>query len=279
MKPSTLKGADRALGVLFKAFFAVSIFLLIGPILMTLLMSFDSREYMGPFPPTSFSGQWYENFFSSRLYMNAAWNSILIGAMAATLSTVIGLLAALAFVRFEFRGKPVMEALIVAPVIVPGVIIGFSILLFFSSIKYYDGISRLVFAHALISLPFTFRILYNSLQGIPVALSEAAQSLGATPRQTFFDVTLPLVRSGIVSSYLFALALSLDEVAVSIFLVDPRSMTLPITLLANMRNQFDLTIAAASGVLILFTIVIIVVADRLVGLDRVIGQGVYGSKK
>ena len=160
-----------------------------------------------------------------------------------------------------------------------GVLIGFSILLFFSSIKYYDGISRLVFAHALISLPFTFRILYNSLQGIPAALSEAAQSLGATPRQTFFDVTLPLVRSGIVSSYLFALALSLDEVAVSIFLVDPRSMTLPITLLANMRNQFDLTIAAASGVLILFTIVIIVVADRLVGLDRVIGQGVYGSKK
>lgn len=279
MKPSTLKAVDRSLGLLFKSFFVVSIFLLIGPILMTLLMSFDSREYMGPFPPKSFSTQWYENFFGSRLYMNAAWNSILIAAMAASLSTVIGLLSALAFVRFDFRGKPVMEALIVSPVIVPGVIIGFSILLFFSSIQYYDGISRLVFAHTLISLPFTFRILYNSLQGIPAALSEAAQSLGATPRQTFFDVTLPLVRSGIVSSYLFALALSLDEVAVSIFLVDPRSMTLPITLLANMRNQFDLTIAAASGVLILFTIVIIVVADRLVGLDRVIGQGVYGSKK
>lgn len=279
MSLSGLNAVDRTLGVVFTAFFAVSIFLLVGPIVMTLLMSFDSREYLWPFPPTSFSTQWYENFFSSRLYMNSALNSLIIGAIAATAATAIGLFAALAFSRGDFRGKAAVEALIVSPVIVPGVIIGFSLLLFFSSIGYYDGLSRLVLAHVLISLPFTFRILHGALSGIPHSLTEAALNLGATERQAFRDVTLPLVRSGIVSSYLFALALSLDEVAVSIFLVDPRSMTLPITLLANMRNQFDLTIAAASGVLILFTVVVIVVADRLVGLDRVIGQGVYGGRK
>jgi putative spermidine/putrescine transport system permease protein len=94
-----------------------------------------------------------------------------------------------------------------------------------------------------------------------------------------FDVTLPLVRSGVISSFLFSLALSFDEVAVSIFLVDPKTTTLPISLLANMRNQFDLTIAAASGVLIAFTFFVIVVADRLVGLDKVVGQGVHEGKR
>jgi putative spermidine/putrescine transport system permease protein len=264
--------------VLFKLVFIVSILLLVGPILITLLMSFDSREYMGPFPPPSLSLRWYQNFFSSRLFMGSARNSLVIGTTAASLSTVIGLLAAFSLSRSSFRGRGALEALIVSPVIVPGVIIGFSILLFFSSIGYYGGWSRLILAHTLIALPFAVRILYASLQGIPYNLTEAALNLGANERQSFFDITLPLVRSGVISSFLFSLALSFDEVAVSIFLVDPQTTTLPISLLSNMRNQFDLTIAAASGILIAFTLVVLVIADRLVGLDRMVGQSVHEGK-
>lgn len=279
MSESVLKFLDGAMGLFFRLVFVVSILLLVGPILITLLMSFDSREYMGPFPPPSFSMQWYQNFFSSRLFMGSAWNSLIIGTISASLSAVTGLLAAFSLSRSSFRGKGALEALIVSPVIVPGVIIGFSILLFFSSIGYYGGRSRLVLAHTLIALPFSVRILYAALQGIPHNLTEAALNLGASERQSFFDITLPLVRSGVISSFLFSLALSFDEVAVSIFLVDPQTTTLPISLLANMRNQFDITIAAASGVLIAFTLFVIVVADRLVGLDRVVGQGVHQGKR
>lgn len=279
MSTSVLGFLNAAMSLSFKFIFAVSIFLLVGPLLITLLMSFDSREFMGLFPPPSFSLQWYENFFSSRLFMSSAWNSLIIGVVAATASTVIGLLASFSFSRASFRGKAALEALIISPVIVPGVIIGFSILLFFSSIGYYDGRSRLILAHTLIALPFSVRILYAALQGIPHNLTEAALNLGANERQSFFDVTLPLVRSGVISSFLFSLALSFDEVAVSIFLVDPKTTTLPISLLANMRNQFDLTIAAASGVLIAFTFFVIVVADRLVGLDKVVGQGMHEGKR
>ena len=279
MSSSILKFFDGAIGLLFKFAFAVSIFLLVGPILITLLMSFDNREYMGLFPPPSFSMQWYQNFFSSHLFMASAWNSIIIGSVSASASTVIGLLASFSLSRSSFWGKGALEALIVSPVIVPGVIIGFSILLFFSSIGYYDGRSRLVLAHTLIALPFSVRILYAALQGIPHNLREASLNLGANERQSFFDITLPLVRSGVISSFLFSLALSFDEVAVSIFLVDPHTTTLPISLLANMRNQFDLTIAAASGVLIAFTLCVIIIADWLVGLDRVVGQGVHEGKR
>lgn len=279
MNTSVIKFCDGAMGLLFKLIFVLSICLLVGPILITLLMSFDSREYMGLFPPPSFSMQWYENFFSSRLFMSSAWNSLIIGVISAFASTTIGLLASFSLARSSFWGKGAVEALIISPVIVPGVIIGFSVLLFFSSIGYYGGISRLVLAHTLIALPFSVRILYAALQGIPHNLTEAALTLGANERQSFFDVTLPLVRSGLIGSFLFSLALSFDEVAVSIFLVDPRTTTLPISLLANMRNQFDLTIAAASGVLIVFTLFVIIVADRLVGLDKVVGQGVHEGKR
>jgi len=274
-----LRLSDRLVGFFFWAFFAVSILLLIGPIMITMLMSFDSREYMGVFPPPSLSWQWYENFFSSRLYMNSALNSLQIGLCAATLSTAIGLVTSYVLAKYEFRGKQALEALIMSPVIVPGVIIGFSMLLYFSALGYYGGKSRLILAHLLIALPFSVRILYAALCDIPHNLTEAALSLGARERQAFFTVTLPLAKSGIIGSFLFSLALSLDEVAISIFLVDPKTTTLPISLLANMRNQFDLTIAAASGVLILFTVIVIFIADRLVGLDHVVGQSVHGSKK
>lgn len=279
MNNAILKFTDGTMGVVFKSVFLISVLLLIGPILITLLMSFDSREYLGPFPPPSLSMQWYQNFFNSRLFMGSALNSLIIGTVAALTSTVVGLLAALYLLRSSFHGKDMLEALIMSPVMVPGVIIGFSILLFFSAIGYYDGRSRLILAHSLIALPFCVRILLAALHGIPPTLREAALSLGANDRQAFFDITLPLVRAGVISAFLFALALSFDEVAVSIFLVDPRTTTLPISLLANMRNQFDLTIAAASGILIIFTLLVIVVADRLVGLDRVIGHGVYQGKK
>jgi putative spermidine/putrescine transport system permease protein len=100
-------------------------------------------------------------------------------------------------------------------------------------------------------------------------------SLGATERKAFFSITLPLARAGVLSSGVLALAHSIDEVNVSIFLVDAYTTTLPIALLSNMRQQFDLTIAAASGVIILFVVLLIVIVDRLVGLDKVIGGGVH----
>ena len=105
MSTSVLKSLDAAMSLFFKLLFAVSIFLLVGPLIITLLMSFDSREYMGLFPPPSFSLQWYENFFNSRLYMSSAWNSLIIGMVAATASTIIGLLVSFSFSRASFRGK------------------------------------------------------------------------------------------------------------------------------------------------------------------------------
>jgi putative spermidine/putrescine transport system permease protein len=104
-------------------------------------------------------------------------------------------------------------------------------------------------------------------------------SLGATERQAFFSITLPMARAGVLSGGVLALAHSIDEVNLTIFLVDSRTMTLPIALLVNMRQQFDLTIAAASGIMILFVLILIAIVDSIAGLDRIIGGGMYDRRK
>lgn len=275
MRSRRKRGIDAVCGSIFCIFVVFTVAFLLTPILMVIAMSFDGREFLGPFPPSSFSLQYYESLFSSRLYMAGLKNTAIIAVASTIIACVVGILAAFALVRYEFRGKASVEAFFMSPLIVPGVILGFSMLLFFSAIGVLDGMGRIVFAHALVSLPYTIRVAQTSLSGIPSTLTEAAMSLGATERQAFFSVTLPLARAGVLSSAVLALAHSIDEVNVTIFLIDAHTTTLPIALLSNMRQQFDLTIAAASGVIILFVVLLIVIVDRLVGLDKVIGGGLH----
>ena len=159
--------------------------------------------------------------------------------------------------------------------VVPGVVVGFALLLFFSFVGIFDGFTRLLGGHIIITVPYTIRTTLAGLVGIRPSLTEAALSLGATERKAFWDITFPLAKTGIVAGAVFAFAFSMDDVAVSMFLTDPTTYTLPVALISMMRANFDLSIAAAALLLISFTLVLILVLDRLVGLDKLIGQGIY----
>ena len=149
--------------------------------------------------------------------------------------------------------------------------------MFFSLTGVYDGFWRLLGGHVIITVPYTIRTTIASLVGISPSLTEAALSLGAKERAAFWEITFPLARTGIIAGTIFAFAFSMDDVAVSLFLTDPKNYTLPVALISSMRANFDLTIAAAALFLVAFTVVLILVLDRLVGLDRMIGQGIYRS--
>ena len=144
-----------------------------------------------------------------------------------------------------------------------------------SLIGIYHGYPRLLGGHIIIALPYTIRTTLASLVGIRRSLVEAALSLGATERAAFWEITLPLARTGVIAGAIFAFALSLDDVAVSLFLADPFAFTLPVAIIGQMRATFDLTIAAVSAVLVLSTVLLILILDRVMGLDRVIGLGIY----
>jgi putative spermidine/putrescine transport system permease protein len=267
--------SDRCAVVVFGAVVLAALAYLLLPVLVAMAMSFDAREYLGRFPPSQLSLQWYREFFSDPYYMNALRNSVVLAVVTALAATAIGVAAAVLLDRFRFPGHAALSVFFLSPLVVPNVILGFSLLIFFSMIGLFDGFARLLGGHLVITLPYTIRTTLASLVGIRKSLGEAALSLGATEWQAFWSVTFPLAKTGIVAGAIFAFAISIEDLSLSLFLVDPFSMTLPAALLTSMRVRFNLTIAAASGVMILLTVGLVFLLDRLVGLDRVIGTGVY----
>jgi putative spermidine/putrescine transport system permease protein len=275
MGSSAKRVSDRCAVVVFGAVVLAALAYLLLPVLVAMAMSFDAREYLGRFPPSQFSLQWYREFFSDPYYMNALRNSVVLAVVTALAATAIGVAAAVLLDRFRFPGHAALSVFFLSPLVVPNVILGFSLLIFFSMIGLFDGFARLMGGHLVITLPYTIRTTLASLVGIRKSLGEAALSLGATEWQAFWSVTFPLAKTGIVAGAIFAFAISIEDLSLSLFLVDPFSITLPAALLTSMRVRFNLTIAAASGVMILLTVGLVFLLDRLVGLDRVIGTGVY----
>lgn len=241
------------------------------PLCVTFIMALDSRTFLGPLPPPSLSLQWFSRFFREQYLIDGLKTSLAVTSIAVLIATVIGFAIALALHRGRLPGATLLETLFVSPLVIPPVVIGFALLLFLAKIGILDGFTRLVCGHLILTVPYTIRATLAGLVGIDPKLTEAAMSLGATERQAFWSITFPLARTGIIAGAIFGIAVSMDDVAVSMFLTDATTYTLPVALVSSMRATFDLTIAAASVLLIAFTIIIIVILDRAVGITRVVG--------
>jgi ABC-type spermidine/putrescine transport system permease subunit II len=270
---------DDLLGYLTSVVIGVTLLFLIIPLCVTVLMAFDARTYLGPLPPRAFSLHWFSRFFSDPYFIDALHTTALLAGLAVSISVLVGVLAAIFIDRYDFGGKEALIAFLVSPLVVPPVVIGFALLLFLSQIGIFDGFLRLLCGHVILTLPYTIRATVAGLVGIDRSLTEAALSLGATELQAFWEITFPLARTGIIAGAIFALAVSIDDVSVSIFLTDPTTYTLPVALVSSMRAQFDLRIAAASLLLMCFTVCLILILDRVVGLGRIIGGGIYTAHR
>lgn len=266
---------DRLAALLFGALFALALGFLVVPTLVALVLSFDARDFLGPFPPPSLSLRWYRALAGNEAYLDGLKVSLQIGAVATLVSLVAGAMAAVAIDRYALPWRDGIEAALLSPKFVPTVVIGFALLGLLSLLGLRDGWWRLLAGHIVITLPFTVRATLAALVGVRPSLVEAAMSLGAREGRALVDVVLPLARTGIVSGAIFAFVLSFDEVAVSLFLSDPFTTTLPVALVAEMRANLNLTIASVSTLFAALTVAVIVLLDRLVGLDRVLGYGAY----
>ncbi|MFI4986492.1 MAG: ABC transporter permease [Alphaproteobacteria bacterium] len=250
---------------------------LLTPIVVTAVMAFDARPYLGPLPPPALSLRWFAKFFSDDYFLRGLGTSVELAVLSVTVSLCVGVATAIAVDRASFRGKEALISFFLSPLIVPPVVTGFALLLFLSEMGLINGFLRLLCGHIIITAPYTVRATLAGLNGIDPSLTEAALSLGATERHAFWDVTFPLARTGIVSGAIFAFAVSMDDVAVSIMLTDAKTYTLPVALISSMRANFDLSIAAASVMLMLLTLALILILEKFVGLNRAIGQGVFRS--
>jgi putative spermidine/putrescine transport system permease protein len=277
MQSLAARSGDRIAGSLAYGVIGLGLAFLAIPLVITCVMAFDARTYLGPMPPPALSLHWFERLVSQADILASLRTSLILAVLTTVLSVTIGTAAAVGLARGNFPGKAALTSAFLSPLIVPPVVIGFGLLLFLSKAGITNGMARLLLGHVIVTLPYCIRTSLASLLGSDQRLTEAAMVLGATERQAFWTITLPLMRTGVVTGAIFAFAISIDDVSISLFLSDPSATTLPVTLVSNMRAAFDLTIAAAAVVLIAVTALLIVVLDRVVGFDTVVGQGLFRS--
>ncbi|MBY2907482.1 MULTISPECIES: ABC transporter permease [Rhizobium] len=277
MQSLAARTGDRIAGSLAYGVIGLGLAFLAIPLVITCVMAFDARTYLGPMPPPALSLHWFERLVSQADILASLRTSLILAVLTTVLSVTIGTAAAVGLARGNFPGKAALTSAFLSPLIVPPVVIGFGLLLFLSKAGITNGMARLLLGHVIVTLPYCIRTSLASLLGSDQRLTEAAMVLGATERQAFWTITLPLMRTGVVTGAIFAFAISMDDVSISLFLSDPSATTLPVTLVSNMRAAFDLTIAAAAVVLIAVTALLIVVLDRVVGFDTVVGQGLFRS--
>jgi putative spermidine/putrescine transport system permease protein len=245
----------------------VGVLFLVGPIVVILAVSFTSAEYL-VFPPYGFSLRWYEAFLRDRSYVEAMGVSIMLAISSALLAVSVGVPAALGLVRGRFRGGEALSLFLTSPLVVPQVVIGASVLALLSAVGLVRTFSGLLIGHFVVVLPYVVRTVTATLAGFDRSIEEAAQDLGASPIVTFFTVTLPLIKQGVIAGGLLAFIISWINVEISMFLVSPRLQTIPVKLFNYIQYNVDPLIAAVSAVTVYVALIVIVLIDVSVGLER-----------
>jgi len=246
---------------------------LLSPIIIVVIAAFNSGEYLR-FPPEGFSVRWFRSFMSSDAFIDAFTFSLRLAVVVTILATVIGTAAAMYIVRYSRRFRSLLQLLMISPLPVPSILTGIALLIFFyTSDLGTTSFINLVIGHTLVCLPYVFLTVSTVLVGFDRSLEEAARSLGAGPMTTFFRITLPILKSGIVSGAVFAFIISFDEFSISLLLSGVGSTPLPVQLFDYLRFSFDPTAAAVSTVTIAMTVIVVLVTERLVGLESLYNRG------
>jgi len=240
-----------------RVFFGAVVVFLYAPILILLIFSFNDSE-LPSFPLTGFTLEWYDQFLHNSDLRGAITTSAMIAALSSVAAVLLGVLASVALVRRRFRGKAAVSALLLSPLVIPYVVFGISLLLFFHAAGIPRSLLTVVIGHIVITLPYTILVLVPRLVEIDVSLEEAAHDLGAGPFQTYRLIVLPLLAPALVSALLIAFTTSFDEYAVASFVVGP-SATFPIYLYGALRfpSRLPQVIAVAVVVMVISLVVVV----------------------
>lgn len=236
------------------------------PILVVVAYSFNASRLVTVWG--GFSTRWYGALFANEALIAAAWVTLRVALLSAALATLLGTLAAVALVRYgRFRGRAVFTGLIYAPMVMPEVITGLSLLLLFVAIGLERGFWTVTLAHTTFTLCFVAVVVQARLAGFDRTLEEAAVDLGATPLVAFLTVTLPGILPAVAAGFLLAFTLSLDDLVIASFTAGPGSTTLPMRIYGQVRLGVTPEINAASTLLIGF-VTVSVIAATLVAKSR-----------
>ncbi|MEC7217352.1 MAG: ABC transporter permease [SAR324 cluster bacterium] len=230
------------------------------PILVMIALSFNESQLYRL--PIEWSSRWYEALANNRKLHSATLNSLTVALLSTCLSTLMGTAVALAFFRYHFRAKRLLQILIFPPITIPWLIIGTAMLVFFFWVGIGRGLHAMVLGHVALSMPYVVIVVSARLKSFDSALEDAARSLGASYWQTTLWVTVPWLMPGIIAAALFAFAVSLDQFVISYFLAAPGVTTLPVEIYTAIRKGFTPEINAISTLVIILSMLLLLGVSR-----------------
>ena len=245
----------------------VTLVFLVAPTLVVLITSFTASESLR-FPPVGLSLRWYFALLDADQMQRAAWNSLVVAFWTTVIAVAFGTAASLAIARSRAPLLRAADLLFMSPLLLPALAFGFAALIFINKLGFTPNIPFLVLGHVIVCVPFVLRTTLASLSQLDPGLLEASESLGAGQLMTFRRITLPLISSGVGAGAFLAFMASFDNVPVSLFLADERTEVLPIHLWQQIETNLDVRTAAASGLIVMATLVLMALAERFAGLTR-----------
>jgi putative spermidine/putrescine transport system permease protein len=254
-------------GPLALAFHALFVGFVLAPIVIVCAVAFTPEGFLS-FPTRGLSLRWFRTILDYPEFIRAFRDSVWLAALSSTLAIGLAVPAALGIVRHRFPGREAMTALFMSPLMVPHVVLGIAFLRFFSQIGLNGTFLGLVLSHIIVILPFALRLVLAASYGMDRRIEHAAVSLGASASTVFRRVTLPLILPGVVSGWMLAFINSFDEVTMTVFIASPSTTTLPVRMFLYIQDNIDPLVTSVSACLIAMTIVVMIVLDRLYGLDR-----------
>jgi len=225
------------------------------PIILLIIFSFNTQKLNVRWE--GFTLHWYDQLFRDQNVLLATRNTLLIALVSTVLSTIIGTLAALALQRYHFPGYTIAESILYIPVIIPEVVMGISLLVFFSMINFRLGLTTIALSHIAFNIPFVTLVVRARLHGFDKSIEEAAMDLGANWLITFWRVTLPTIMPGVLAGALLAFTLSLDDYVITYFTAGPGSTTLPLRVFSMVRFAVTPEVNALSALWIVTIFVVL----------------------
>ncbi|MCC6306432.1 MAG: ABC transporter permease [Rhodobacteraceae bacterium] len=230
---------------------------ILSPLAIVILTSFSATAY-NVFPPQEYSLRWYETLAAQEAFYGAAVRSVVLATATTAIALAIGTLAAYALVKYALRGRDLVKGFLLAPIVLPSIVLGVALFIFFVRIGTINSDLSLLVTHVLVATPFVVAIASAAFANFDWSTEEAAMDLGAGPVETFLRVVVPQVRAGVVMAGVFAWILSFDQVETTLFLVRPGQTTLPIEMFLYLQKWQDPTIAALSSILIVAAALLVV---------------------
>jgi putative spermidine/putrescine transport system permease protein len=239
------------------------------PVIVVVLAAFSTTSYL-TIPPQGLTLKWFAKVLTDPVYLDAIRISLTLAVGSTAISLVLGVAAAYALFKRMLPGTEALTSFLMAPLILPSVVIGVALLQYYSLIGWRGSFAALLLAHVIITVPYIVRSALASLAGVDTSVEEAARVLGANGFTAFRLVTLPLIKPGLVAGALFAFVTSMENVPVTIFVASAKQTTLPILIFSSVEMGVDPSIAAVSTLLIVATVFVLWLAERWTGFHRFI---------